>query len=44
MFLTCFRTVEPLEYYRRFLVSKDGYVQVVPFDNSILCFFSNYVN
>lgn len=27
--IPCFRTVEPLEYYRRFLVSKGGFVQVV---------------
>lgn len=37
IFLICFRTVEPLEYYRRFLVSKRGYVDVMPFD-SIICF------
>ena len=35
-----FRTVEPLEYYRRFLVSKGDYVMT--FDNGIICFFHKY--
>lgn len=40
IFLMSFRTVEPLEYYRRFLVSKGDYV--MPFDNGIICFFHKY--